>query len=120
MRLLVLLALLMASVSAFADLPFKPRVSGVGPTTYVSGEPLDPTTELSGFNLYCDGNLVANITPDASGNFEYQFARGELSPGQHSCTATALDLQLQESDHTNPLVFAVTADRPATFVLSVQ
>ena len=84
-------------------------------TQRVDGSPF-PAAELAETRIYCDGNATPVVTVvDGS-----QAATVEFTVGSHSCYATHVDTDGQESDPSNTVTFVVTPARPNPPVLSVN
>lgn len=119
MRRLWYLFLLLPSM-VFGALPFLPHFSWQPPTEYVSGDPLDPATDLAEYRLYCDGDTTPIQVVQAPAT-ELVVPKGVFDPGTHTCHLTAVDIALQESDASNSVNFTVAADRPkAPVVFQIQ
>ena len=119
MKWIAWLAVLPAT--ALALMPFNPEFLWTAPTEYVSGAPLDPTTDLhatEAFKFYCDGVTEPRITFPRDAR-EWVTAVGDFSVGSHSCYVTATDLEGDESAPSGTVNFTVEADAPVPPVLSL-
>lgn len=115
--LFVLLAVLCAP-TAEAD-EYRPELTIVAPTAYVSGAPL-PLDELAEYRLYCDGATEPLAVIEPAGTVTpWQADYGTFAPGQHSCQATAVDVLGNESALSNARGFTVAPDQPGAPVLNI-
>ena len=86
------------------------------PTTRVDATPFDSATEQAQVNIYCDGDTVPTVSfPNGStaGTFDFTI-------GTHTCYATVVDTDNQESDPSNTVAFEITPARPSPPTLSVN
>ena len=93
--------LLFCPVAQAADVEM--RLSWEPPTTRVDGSPLDPATELSGYELAC-GGVVTQIPATVSG-VGYPVPKAEALPGygNYDCSMVAIDTDGRRSDPSKPV-----------------
>lgn len=120
-----------ARIAAFAALVVltSPLVFAVGektftwqpPTERVDGEAL-PQAEIASYNIYCDGVETPIWTqPNEPLGTDTWIAPSEtFARGTHSCFATTVDTEGQESDPSNIVNFTVSPARPLPPSLAVQ
>ncbi|MCV0441462.1 MAG: hypothetical protein K5880_22980 [Hydrogenophaga sp.] len=115
---LILLVILCTPIPAKAD-DYRPELTIIAPTEYVSGAPL-PLSELTEYRLYCDGETVplATVAPTGAST-PWQAEWGTFAPGDHSCTATAVNYEGSESAPSSPRTFTVARDQPGAPVLNI-
>lgn len=86
------------------------------PTERVDATPFDAATEQAQVNIYCDGDTVPTVSfPNGSVAGTHDF-----SIGTHTCYATVVDTDGQESDASNTVVFDILPARPNPPTLSVN
>jgi hypothetical protein len=80
------------------------------------GSAFDAATEQAEVRLYCDGDTVPTfVSVGAATTYT-----GSFSFGSHTCYATTLDTDDQESLASNSVTFVLTPARPNPPVLSVN
>lgn len=91
------------------------------PTQRMDGSAL-PQAEIREYKIYCDGDPLPVWTQEnVPLNTDTWIAPdGTFSVGTHSCFATTVDTEGQESDPSNTVNFTVTPERPNAPVLAVQ
>lgn len=119
--LIVIGLVLFASMQdANADCPYSCRLSWQFPTEYTDGTPLDPTSELSYADLWCDEgagfNSIARINVPQN---SFQFSR-VMPPGNYACYVTVTDTALNESGASNTVPFVHEVAPPSNAILGVQ
>ena len=82
-------------------------------TQRVDGSPF-PASELAETRIYCNGSLVGSALGSATQ------VTIDLSVGAHTCYATHVDTDGQESDPSGEVSFVITPARPNPPVLSVN
>lgn len=124
MRVLLILATIFFSISVIAQVADAPETAVEKPTT-LSWEPptsrqdgtlLDPATELSHYNLYCDVfNGQPFRIPGESTAGSYEVNKTQLFPGygDYSCYLTAVDLESRESPPSNSVIIPWPPARPS-------
>ena len=125
MKLLRVLALLCLSSLVFAA--STKTFTWVAPTERepdpVSGfeAPL-PQAEIAEYRFYCDGATdPVHVQPNVPLNTDTWVAQGgTFANGSHSCQATTVDTEGQESDRSNTVNFTVSPERPKAPTLVVQ
>ncbi len=85
MKKTLLTLLLLLPIGVNADLSQgTPFFFFFSPTTFTDNSPLNPATDLTGYNVYCGGALQFQ-TPTNS----YQSTPGEFTPGTYDCEIEA-------------------------------
>ena len=88
------------------------RITVQPPTEVVSGEPLDPETDIEYYTVYCmeEGagrfpNSGLTIAGFRSGPFTLTTTNGEVleRPGSYLCATTATDVEGRESARSEPV-----------------
>jgi len=84
-----------------ADTEF--QLSWEAPTSRMDGSPLDPATELSGYELTC-GDVVTAIPATVEGN-GYPVAKADALPGygNYDCSMVAIDTENRRSPPSDPV-----------------
>ena len=79
------------------------QLSWEAPTSRVDGSPLDPATELSGYELTC-GDVVTAIPATVEGN-GYPVAKADALPGygNYDCSMVAIDTENRRSPPSDPV-----------------
>lgn len=85
------------------------------PTTRIDGSALD-IADIASTRIYCDGDTSPTLETLDNG----EAINGDFGIGDHSCFATTVDTDGQESDPSNTVNFTITPARPNPPVLSVQ
>lgn len=82
-----------------------------------------PQAEIAAYRIYCDGNLITpvHIQPNVPLDTDTWAAPdGTFSLGIHTCHATTIDTEGQESDPSNIVNFTVRSARPNPPIFAVQ
>jgi hypothetical protein len=115
MRITRLAALALLPLISIAQADVK-TFSWQRPTSYDNGTPL-PTAELAGYDLTCNGAVVATNVP---GGTNESHAR-DFAPGEYSCSMRAFDIFGGVSVPSNSVSFVVPRPSPnAPAALSVD
>lgn len=107
-----------AQTSASGDVPVA-KLSWEPPVTRVSGEALDPATDLANYNLICeniDTNSVVNRSIPAVTDIEpYTIKKSNLFPeyGDYFCKLTATDNEGLTSEPSNAVEIAYYKQPPS-------
>jgi len=106
MKRLLIIMLMVFPLISLADLPANPVFQWTPPTEFTDNTPLNPATDLSGYQLRCDGDtIVQDIT---GGDTTSWTAPSGLFPrGDHSCVMTAISSDGISSAPSDPKAFAV-------------
>ncbi len=108
---LALLASLGIIVGAYAETK---DFTWSNPTFRTDGSAFDAATEQLETRLYCDGD-AAIVIPNGPTSYS-----GDFGIGSHTCYATAVDTDGQESDPSNDVTFDVLPARPNPPTLQVN
>lgn len=92
------------------------------PTERIDASPL-PNAEIAEYRIYCDSDLVnpVRVQPNVPLDTDTWAAPdGTFAIGAHTCAATTVDTEGQESDPSNTVNFIVSSARPKAPVFAVQ
>ena len=94
----------------------------IPPVERMDQSPL-PQAEIAGYRIYCDGNdtTPVRVQPNVPLDTDTWAAPdGTFSIGIHTCHATTIDTEGQESDPSNIVNFIVRSARPNPPIFAVQ
>ena len=91
-------------------------LSWTNPTERVDTTPFDAATEQLETRIYCDGDISPTLVVPGDATS----ATLDFSVGSHSCEASVVDTDNQESDRSNQVTFDILPARPNPPVLSVN
>lgn len=106
MKRLFVISALILPMMASADLPTNPVFHWTPPTQFTDNSPLNPATDLSGYELRCDNDAITQDIPGGD-TTTWTAPAGMFARGDHTCTMAAISSDGISSAQSDPKTFAV-------------